>query len=315
MKATREWAKGKSPIIEIFATQIISSAHEVHKAFGHIKDRKLYDHHFPLPDLSSWFSLYHSTNPVSSFFHSLISEFSAFDNDQIELGLEFYTVFTNWDKIDKRIVGKITQADVDQAAKSVRGLIDVSYVDIQNDISPGQVDPDEKKAFLQLLGQYENEAAFFFLVYAPCWLLYQLSPNELYSRASRGDVDALEMLLRLDSLMIHDPIIGFQVQQLRFNHRKSVYSELLDAVQRNPKKKITRKRIKYLLAGLVSVVAEQLKQPLSDSDIQSLFDRIAKDAKRGNQDDDFLIEPGSFSKAIQRNRGFWLDAIKQDTKK
>lgn len=314
MKAIKKWAEGRPIFVEHIAIHAATGAHDFSHGFKNIKSRKFLKHQFSLPNLPSWFQLYQDQQVINGFLRSLFTKFLPLTDDQIELGEGMVDVFANGDKIDLSTLKNITQDDIDQAMEDIRGFIDISYKEIENDLNPEPIDPDEQKAFMEFLGTNELQAAFFLLVHFPCWILYQTSPQRLYYKATSGDIDSLEMLLRLDALMIHDPSIGQQVQNFRFNHKTSVYSDLMDATLRRPKRKITRKRIKYLVAGFISVMSEACGHPLNEAEISSLFNAIAKDAGRGYQDEDLPGTPDAFSKAIRRNRGCWLDIIKPDSK-
>jgi len=53
MLAVEKWAQGKSPAIAYFALNHALSARIHCEALQHIKERRIYDYQFPLPDLTS----------------------------------------------------------------------------------------------------------------------------------------------------------------------------------------------------------------------------------------------------------------------
>ena len=178
-----------------------------------------------------------------------------------------------------------------------------SFHDIQSDIDDEPIDLQQKEDFLNSIEAVE--ASFFYLVIIPCWVLYQDYPTRLYRKARQGDYESLEKLIRLDSLMIHDPSIGKQIQLLRMKRKRLKFEALLDAVHKRPKSKITRKKIKYAYAGFLSAISSSVKTPLNEPQIRALFDAIAQDYKKNPIDTDLPNSPETFSKAIQRHRKPW----------
>lgn len=314
MGALKNWAVGRPLIIEQVGIQMATTAHEINEAFQHIKARKFFSYQFPLPNLPSWFRLYRKHNEVEQFLTTLLGDFSALTNEQVELSQGIFEVASKWGQIDKSILSNITQEDITQAVKSLRGLSDALYVDVEKDLNPDFISSDEQDEIIQFLNENELSAAFFILVHVPCWILYRMSPSILYRRARQGDIDSLEKLLRLDALMIHDPSIGRQVQRFRFNRKTTVYGDLMKAPLEKPKGKITRKTMKYIFAGFISAVAQIYKHPLTEPEIRSLFDAVSKDAGRGSIDTDLPDSPDSFSKAVRRYREFWLKSFQSDKK-
>jgi hypothetical protein len=312
VKAIKKWAEGRPPIIEIIATQVATTAQDIHLAFRDIKSRKFLTYQFALPHFPSWYHLYRNHHATNNFLTSLFTDFSSLTEDQIELSHGMFDVFANWGKIDKSLLQNITQEDITLAAKSLRGLTDASYKDIENDLHPEPIDPEEQKAFFDFLDENNLQASFFILVHIPCWILYQMSPTALYRKARQGNIDSLDKLLRLDAFMIHDPAIGRQVQSFRFNRKMNAYRELMAAPLKQPKNKITRKKMKYLLSGFISAVAQACRHPLTEPEIRALYDAISQDAGRGAIDTDLPDSPDTFSKAIRRDKEFWASILQPD---
>lgn len=57
-KDVEEWAKDKPFFVALLAPDIVSGSQNMYEAFRYIKDRRVFDHQFPLPDFPSWFKLY-----------------------------------------------------------------------------------------------------------------------------------------------------------------------------------------------------------------------------------------------------------------
>ena len=72
-----------------------------------------------------------------------------------------------------------------------------------------------------------------------------------------------------------------------------------------PKAKLSRKKVKCLLGGLISHISILFNQKLSAAEIRKLFDAIALDMT-GDIDQDLENMVGEvFEKEIQRSRKFW----------
>src|SRR5690242_10011908 len=89
------WAQDKNPVIAFFAINHALLAREKSEILRRIKERRIYNHQFPLPDLLSWFAMYQSRKPVLAY-KRLISNNSDFINEQLSL-------FTGVRKINKAL--------------------------------------------------------------------------------------------------------------------------------------------------------------------------------------------------------------------
>ena len=316
MLAVQKWAEDKPFFLKLLAPQLAAGARDIHMGFRHIRERRILNHQFPLPHLSSWFALYRSHRKPLNFIKPLFSEFSVFGKESIDFGeaaIEGLRMISNGMSITPD--HPPTSEEVGQAKNILENLLSESFLDIKDDFDNTPYGPDIKDNFIKLLSERELESSFFCLVSTPCWLLYRISPTRLYRKARLGDLEALEKLLRLDPLMLHDPAIGKQIQAFRFKNKNNSYQTLLEAPLKRPKAKITRKKIKYTTAGLISAIATTIKFPLTEPDIRALFDAVAKDAEGKLIDSDLADSPESFYTAIWRERGFWLQMLNPDTKK
>ena len=93
---------------------------------------------------------------------------------------------------------------------------------------------------------------------------------------------------------------------MRFAKKRVAFETLMDAIHRKPKVKLTRKKMKYALAGFISALSVALKTPLDEPQIRALFDAVAQDYLKTPIDIDLSDSPESFAKALQRNRKPWL---------
>lgn len=68
------------------------------------------------------------------------------------------------------------------------------------------MDDDDGAAFGQDIERIP-ELLFYFRVVLPCMLAYQVHPTHLLRRARQGDASAIQCLVRLDEMTIHEPAI------------------------------------------------------------------------------------------------------------
>jgi hypothetical protein len=186
--------------------------------------------------------------------------------------------------------------------------------DIKNDMAANDADPQTKAAMLSLLTDMGLEGSFFVLVTVPCWLLYQIHPSRLYRKARQGNFDALQKLLNLDPLMIHDPMIGKQIQRLRFKNKSRQYERLFEILLKESTIHVTPQQMKYALGGFLSAFAQILHVRLTAPDIHRLFDAVALDFDGLHRDSSLPDNNGTFARAIHRYRTDWLKAFKSDMK-
>jgi hypothetical protein len=153
---------------------------------------------------------------------------------------------------------------------------------------------------------FTPEILFFLKVLFPCWILYNEHPTFLLRKARQGDIDSLGKLLRLDKTLIKDRLISEQIIRSR-SSAPNKFLILTKAIEDSPKEQKSIQRIKYSLAGLISIISEDLGHKFTAPEIKQLFDAVAVDYDRDELiDPDLPDSPESFNKAIQRARPFWL---------
>jgi len=315
MLAIQKWAENRPFLLALFATQLAANARDMHQAFRHIKERRIFKHQYPLPPLPAWFTLYRSHRKPLAFLRALIVNFSGFDKDAIDLGdaaFEESRLLSRGKAIPSHLAPPTEAVEETQAI--LQSVLSDSFQDIADDFSDAPLEPSQEDTLKKMISDMELESSFFMLVWAPCWQLYRIAPSRLYRKARCGDRDALDKLLRLDPLMLHDPAIGKRIQFLRFNNKTSAYQNLLEAPLKRPKARITRKKMKYTTAGLISSISSIIGKPLTEPEIRALFDAVAKDADGMSIDTDLPDSPEAFAKAINRDRPFWLQMLLPDKK-
>jgi len=314
MLALERWIKGKNILLALLAPQAAIVARDIHKAFQHTKERRILTHQFPLPHLPSWFALYRSHRKPNIFLRKLFTDFSSFGAETIQF-VEDMLEAARQLSAGKQVLTAATPEAIAQAKAALQVMLFESIKDIKDDISPHPLDPSVKAHMLAMLQDMNLESSFFILVTVPCWLIYRISPTRLYRKARQGNYDAIKKLLCLDPLMLHDPVIGKRMQQLRFTYKTKQYNDLLETLTKDHPLNVSSQQIKYAIGGLLSAGARMLKLRLTAPDIQKLFNAVAEDFDGNLFDPDLAVNESSFAREIHRYRQYWLESLQVGHKK
>lgn len=315
MLAVQKWAQDKSVFIALVGSQTAFNARSVYEGLQHIKERHLFGHTFSLPrNLSDWFKLYRSHAKTTQAASILIAESSEFGEKFVEFGHAAQELHNAVKRSpDGTLKIQLSPEDRQRATESNKRLLSLSFADLENDLSDISCDPEARAKICRLLTENEFEFSFVYLVMYPCWFLYQTSPTLLYWKARKGDEDALEKLLHLDPLMLHDPFIGKRLQEIRLSPNRKAYKRLLMAT--NSPFNITLKKIKELNAAFLSFMSHTLNQPLNEPQIRNLYDAVAQDHEADKYAiDEDIPSNESLTRALHRKRPAWEKVIKSDKK-
>lgn len=312
MLAVEKWAQGKQPLLALCATQIATFAREITEILKNQKKNRLLQHTFSIPDLPSWHALYRSHRRYFLPFLEMIFQASPLGQQLVSLRYALKDLPRHLEQMKKQ---DVTPKQIEEAHEYLKGLLRTSFAEMQEDLNDTPLTPKVRAVVQQYKADNETALAFLFLVAFPCWFLYKKWPSTLYHRAIRGDYNAIHKLLRLDPFTLHDPAIGKQIQRVRIHGRQSLYEELLSAPMKPIKAKLTNRRIKDMLAGLISLIADALKQPLTSTEIRELFDAVAQDANKRDIDTSLPESQEAYSKVIQRNRPEWQPLLQPGQKK
>jgi hypothetical protein len=173
---------------------------------------------------------------------------------------------------------------------------------------------DGKKKQLDEL-PHKSAVIFFLRVLFPCLNIYGMYPRELLGRARQGDIDALEKLIRLDKSAIFDRKISEIVHQAQAEKTPGKMSRIKEAFRSSPKIYMTRTKIKYLLGGLISLMSEAMRNKITATEIDRLFNAIALDMGKGGVQPGAVRTTEEFQKAIQRYRVLWKPILQLADKK
>lgn len=309
MKNIRNWVEGKPPYCSFFCILLASSSQELQEDFRGIGQWNYRGEKLPAPLPNSWFNLYRQHRKVLDLLFTITEDFSPYGPEGAAL---FQSLLHGARQIQKLGVDKALQEFNDlpkderqeETAKtlsSFKKILDLILEDLRSEFA-GETMPDALKTrFREAL--WPSEATAFFLhVWMPCLILYKTTPTFLYRKARQGDLIALDLLLRLDPLLITNPALSKIFHRLVTTGKRNRYSDLLAAAQKTPKGKITQQKNKVRIAALISLLSPILGCPLNEPEIRALFDALAQDSGRGDIDTDLPDGAESFSKAIQRER-------------
>lgn len=176
------------------------------------------------------------------------------------------------------------------------------------------------------------ETEFFVRVLFPCWVEYGVDATDLIESArdeltrwesinlASLDKTAVEKLLRLDPLVIHEPMFARWHARLTHARHPSVAS-IHEWMSTRPSRQLSPQNIKYFCGAVISLGYRMIRDKLqilppamvkaivgrriSDADIRRLYDAHARDTLGVLQDTDFSgSSEDTFRKGIQRYRDF-----------
>lgn len=190
----------------------------------------------------------------------------------------------------------------------------------------GQDGDEELEGFEAAL---KGSPEFYFLVRVvlPCLIEHRMLPIDLLRLARRGDERAIEKLLRLDDLAIHEPRIVAWINGAGGGQRRARLQDATKWAREGPIGQNHPQHFKQAMGGLILALSRRtffildkgrLKpQPLKATQIMHLFDALYRD-KHGRReavmtDPDFAeINPESWTKAISRYRKQWDRVLFRD---
>ncbi|MDD5722804.1 MAG: hypothetical protein PHY29_03590 [Syntrophales bacterium] len=317
-----EWAKDKTFLIRTAALQFALPSKDFHDALKKLKAGERMEGYDSLPPIDEWVKLYKNHGKV---YLGLTNSLRQLDNRLSEI-IDFYEELM----LSLASLRHITQSEfqevVDELKSEDQNGIFESFKEkfkaIENLIIEDHLEDSETPEQLSE-GKTEKiqkfirtpEVLFFVRVWAPCFLLYGDYPAYILRKARQGDEEAFEKLLRLDKFLIYEPKMKKIFKKATETKARGRMSLIAKAFRSTPKAKIEIKHIKYLFAGLLSLISIAIGQKLKAIDIHDLFDAIAQDTTGEQIDPDFIETPETFEKRIQRARDFWKIPIPLPDKK
>lgn len=310
MNQIEKWASRHPPGIACFALWLAMTAREQCKALQRIKERQLYDHKFPLPDLPKWFAFYRSSKTVLRAYTRFLTCGNNKSNIEDIAILQFFREFQKLIKKapDGKLYLTVTPEELKEGVEFWMEQLESILAEIREEIAGILASPEEKKVIRDQFEKDELPLGFYFLVYAPSKLFYNITPQTLYKRALNNDMDALEKLLKLDPLIIHDHAIGQVFQATRLYGKRNVYEKLHAAINKYPctahsNLRAARKSVKSLYGGHLACLAKVYNYKFPAAEIRYLYDALARSFGE-NQDQD-IGSPEGFDKTVKTKMLQW----------
>jgi hypothetical protein len=184
----------------------------------------------------------------------------------------------------------------------------------------------ELRSDLQSQLRKTPELQFALGVIIPCVVRFRTTPVHLMRRARKGNASAIENLIRLDENTSDDPRIKAWLRSGKGDVRAGRREMKGQWIQEGLAGKISRTRMKQIVAGLISYCAESLairlnenwtqakKYKLTAPKIKELFDAVARDRGiaeplSGKDRDIADCSLQAWAKAVERYRKMWRDGM------
>jgi len=317
-----EWIKDKPILMAMMALELAFDAEYCFECAIQVKKEEGFIYKLPLPPLNEWLSLYKNHHRIFDLFKDTFVDSNGLVESTQDLtdflfeglreikrtGMEgIREEYNNLNEEEKAAAEKLYQKVKKELSEAIDNIYELQLKDIEADIN-GEIDDELKNRLNKDINQ--PEIRFLFKVYNPCFILYRCFPSRLLREARKGEIDYIEKLLRLDRAVIHDKKIS------DFIHKKSgnkiISDRIATAIANGINEKITRKKIKMNIAGLISFLSTAMGRQLNVVEIRDLFDAIARDKGAGDIDTDIPEGQEAFVKAIQRERRNWDNALRKN---
>jgi hypothetical protein len=313
MNHYKKWAENKNPFLAAIFLEIAGSSEYIHELINSLRKGKRIEGDISLPKLKTWLKLYKNPKRIGRAALNLMAEQDQASAKEVKILREIdagaRSIQENPEKF-KAEYKKLTTEEKQTLFEQSMGMFKELQQHIINDLF-GQVSEAKRNKFMS--GLKNPDLIFFFRVQAPCFILYKTYPHMLLNEAQNGNDDALEKLIRLDKSIIFEPKIREIIHQAQALKAQARMTMIKKAFINTPKTKISRKKVKFLMGGLISYFSIKMNQKLSTIEIRNLFDAIAMDMT-DDIDQDLANNVGeSFEKEINRSRKLW-DIILADKK-
>ncbi|MDR3581317.1 MAG: hypothetical protein P4L44_15250 [Oryzomonas sp.] len=314
MMEMQKWGKDKPYIIRVFAAHLVSTVQDMHEDFQALKLRRFASHKFPLPDLPSWFAMYRAPRRTIEQTKAIWS--AVYGKNFVNFFAGMLKKIAKQKSVEKNVSIDIHQSpdEMKEAWELLQMVLDISEKSLEEEFSNVPTSAAIRRRMNKLVAETPLESSFYVFVAVPCWALYRMSPTRLYRKAQYGDFDSLEKLLRLDQFLLHDPVIGKQIIQLRAGHSSGKYRKLIEASLKPPRGVNSRRNILLSQVGFISALSHVTQKPLTPQDLFELIEAFDKDSKC-NLNDDLPDEPEALARALQPDRNLWRHVLSTDKKK
>jgi hypothetical protein len=321
MKHFDEWAKDKPPLISIPAFIVAYRVEDFLEFLKLLKVGKRIEGYHLLPSNEKWLKLYRNHRKIN---HGVVSGLKKI-NKNVAKFIEFYISMLECFSFAKEITSEEFKEIMEETPSEELQKEFIKYRNKFDEIKnylmnffkdeygeEQELDEKEKKRIRAIM--LTPEMIYYLRVWIPCYLMYGKYPIHLLRKARQADNKALEDLLRLDKSVIGDSRIKEILHQAAVAQQRGTMDIISKAISKTPKVTIKARKVKHILAGLLSLISIALGQKLKIAEIVGLYDAAARDMGKGNGDPDFIDKPWTIEKAIERGRSFWQIIPQADKK-
>lgn len=313
-----EWGVGKPVGLVIIAQQLAVSAESCFEFLKLIKAGEKIEALSSMPKGKEWVSLYRNHRKMERCLIKSLRRFGKNGKLAAEVGEAFFLergklkkTLGEFQKSYREMNAVERRQIMSRGQKDLNRLYALHIADIESDIK-GKVDEKFNTKFKEALNN--PEINFYLRVWIPCWLLYGEFPPRLLRQARLGKLSGMDKLIRLDTRVLNDTKIGDYLHKAREEGKKRTVDRITEAIRGGPKPKVTVKKVKCNIAGLISSISMIMGHKLKEPEIRSLFDAVARDTGKGDIDTDLPEGQWAFAKAIRRQRAFWIPSLRPDKK-
>lgn len=305
-----KWAEKHPPIISMFGVWAACSCVAASAYIELTKEKAIIFNIGETPPADNWLPFYNGPDRLRKkliYFLKHLDEVSEF----LGSSLEFIFENPTWPEILKPEIIKLTHNEELLLFNLSRDI----FNEVQNDFFSETYKELEKPLDDDVVKLFEiPEIKFIYTVVLPSYIYYGISPFRLFRKARKGSLEDIDRILRIDPSAINDPFISQHFHAASKAAEKSDFQTMVHALQKPPKGVNSLQKIKFRIAGLISGIAMMLDYKLFATDIEMLFDAVAKDLGKPEfklvETDDINNE--SIAKRIQRERTFWQSYLKLD---
>lgn len=300
------WLPGLPEIFRLPSHLAVSGVNLFHESFQLIRTSQL-SKEFPEPENAYWFSLY--TKGKRHFGRELIPALQRL----CDLSALFANTYLQLRKIPDRL--QLDNKPLVAELKTEEEVVEFYTQNVQSVInSEMRLSVEQKKIVKESL--LFPEFLFLLKVVIPCLFLYSSNYSVVFRKARQGDVPSLIQLLRIDKTLIQHPRINKWVKYYALQEDKRNSESITNAFVKHPIRVVSKRKIKYIIAGFLAYSFEKAGQPVSYPEIQQLFDVVAADSSSNLLRDEELPEiENTFYTAVKREKRRWHQLLDKNRTK
>lgn len=290
-----KWAQGKPLFLAILCQQMASSSDILHEI---LSSARYQEHIRGLPEANpkDWLKLYRSHRRQEKCSITAFRELGGVVADSAEL----YKYLRSRSRKTQTTI-----PDQEQLAEAEATLVEFyqkNLAHLESELKEHPLDEEMKNKVKKYF--LNQEFLFLFKVHLPCLLLHGTLPAILFRQARLGNLKAIEKLLRLDKIVLSDPVIMRQAQKLLHTNKHKYDSIVAKPFLGVPKFKHSLKSSTTLLAGIISRLSQLLGYRLTVAEIRKLFHAVAVDRSTAElaRDEDLSESELAFAKSLQRKK-------------